>query len=156
MSATGPRALGVICARGGSKGLPDKNILDLGGKPLIAWTVAAAQGATRLDRTIVSTDSPRIADAARAHGADVPFLRPPELASDTAKITDALIHAVETLGGGYDVVVLLQATSPFRTSTDIDATVAALRDTGAESAVTFTEQAKSPDLFVTVDANRRV
>lgn len=156
MSATGHRALGVICARGGSKGLPDKNILDLGGKPLIAWTVAAARGATRLDRTIVSTDSARIADAARAHGADVPFLRPPELASDTAKITDALIHAVETLGGGYDVVVLLQATSPFRTSTDIDATVAALRDTGAESAVTFTEQAKSPDLFVTVDANCRV
>lgn len=72
MSATGHRALGVICARGGSKGLPDKNILDLGGKPLIAWTVAAARGAPRLDRAIVSTDSPRIADAARAHGADVP------------------------------------------------------------------------------------
>lgn len=156
MAGTDHRALGVICARGGSKGLPDKNILDLGGRPLIAWTVEAARGAVRLDRTIVSTDSRRIADAAQQHGADVPFLRPPELARDTAKITDALMHAVGVLDGGYDIIVLLQATSPFRTATDIDATIAALVETGAESAVTFTEQAKSPDLFVTVGEDRRV
>ncbi len=152
----GQRALGVICARGGSKGLPDKNILDLGGRPLIAWTVDAARQSARLDRAIVSTDSARIADAARAHGADVPFLRPPELANDTAKITDALVHAVENVGEAYDIIVLLQATSPFRTAADIDDTVAALVDSGAECAVTFTEQAKSPDLFVTVDDDRRV
>lgn len=156
MTKTGQRALGVICARGGSKGLPDKNILDLGGRPLIAWAVQAARDATRLDRTIVSTDSARIADAARTHGAEVPFLRPPELADDTAKITDALVHAVENVSESYDIIVLLQATSPFRTGADIDATIQALIDTGAESAVTFTAQAKSPDLFVTIDPDRRV
>ncbi|MDF1721080.1 MAG: acylneuraminate cytidylyltransferase family protein [Minwuia sp.] len=156
MSSNQHRALGVICARGGSRGLPDKNILDLGGRPLIAWTVEAARNAARLDRTIVSTDSTRIADAARAHGAEVPFLRPSELASDTAKVTDALVHAAASVSGSFDIIVLLQATSPFRTGEDIDATIDALIRSGAQSAVTFTEQGKSPDTFVTLRSDNRV
>lgn len=148
--------LGVICARGGSRGLPSKNILDIGGKPLIAWSVAAAASARLLDRTIVSTDDAHIADVARDAGADVPFLRPARLATDTAKVTDALIHAVRAVETRPTITVLLQATSPFRTGADIDATIQALIDSGASSAVTFTEVAKAPDMFVTIDAHQQV
>lgn len=147
------RVLGVICARGGSKGLPRKNVLDLGGKPLIAWSVEAARGSALLDRTIVSTDDAEIAEAARAAGGDVPFLRPAELASDTAPIADALVHALEEVSGVYDIVVLLQATSPLRTAADIDATIKALADADADSAVTVSQQVKSPDMFVTIDGD---
>lgn len=149
-------ALGVICARGGSVGLPGKNALDLGGRPLIAWTVRAAAGARLLCRTIVSTDCPDIAAAARDAGGDVPFLRPAHLATDMAKVTDALIHAVRSVETRPAITVLLQATSPFRTSNDIDTTIQALVDSGADSAVTFTEAAKAPSLFVTFDEKQHV
>lgn len=146
-----PRTLGVICARGGSKGLPRKNVLDLGGRPLIAWSVAAAAGASTLDRTIVSTDDAEIADAARSAGGDVPFLRPAELASDDAAISGALIHALDALPEKYDVVVLLQGTSPLRTPADIDATVDALRNSDADSAVTVVRQTKTPEMYMGID-----
>jgi CMP-N-acetylneuraminic acid synthetase len=120
----GKRILGVIVARGGSKGLPGKNVRLLGGKPLIAWTVEAATGAKHLDLVITSTDSAEIRDVALEYGCRAPFLRPAELSTDEASVLDVLAHAVgfaaDEPGGPFDVVVLLQATSPMRTAQHID------------------------------------
>jgi N-acylneuraminate cytidylyltransferase len=120
------RYLAVIPARGGSKGMPGKNLRDILGKPMIAWSIEQAKASTMLDRVIVSTDSDAIADVARAYGADVPFRRPDAIADDTATTESALEHAVETLRGqGYapDAVMLLQATSPVRKPGVIDAAI---------------------------------
>jgi CMP-N,N'-diacetyllegionaminic acid synthase len=133
------RVLGIVTARGGSKGVPGKNIRPLGGKPLIAWTADAARGATRLARTILSTDDPAIADAGRACGLDVPFMRPAELATDAAPTLPVLQHAVAALEAGgerYDAICLLQPTNPFRTSALIDACIDRLATTGADCVVT--------------------
>jgi len=119
--------VGVILARGGSKRLPGKNIRPLMGKPLIAYSVEAARGAKSLSRTIVSTDDAEIARRAVENGAEVPFLRPTELATDESPVSSALEHAVawlESQGTTVDTVVLLQATSPLRRSEHIDGAVA--------------------------------
>ena len=115
--------LGLIPARGGSKGIPRKNVLPIAGKPLIAWTIEAALAARALDRVVVTTDDAEIAEIAVAHGADVPFLRPAELARDKTPGIDPVLHALDMLPG-FEVVVLLQPTSPLRTADDIDAAVA--------------------------------
>lgn len=112
--------LAVITARGGSKGLKQKNILPLGGIPLIGWTIRAALDSKCIDRVIVSTDDEQIADVALKFGADVPFLRPRDLASDTAKSADVIAHALKSIPG-YEYAALLQPTSPFRTAADLDA-----------------------------------
>lgn len=112
--------LAVITARGGSKSLPRKNVLPLGGSPLIAWTVRAALAARCIARVVVSTDDDEIAVAARAAGAEVPFRRPAELASDSANSVDVMLHALDTVQG-FEHAVLLQPTSPFRTGADLDA-----------------------------------
>lgn len=117
--------LAIIPARGGSKGLPGKNIRLLNGKPLIAWSILAAQKSKYLDTVIVSTDSESIATVARQLGVDVPFLRPAELATDTASSIDVILHAIDTLaasptGETYDYIILLEPTSPLRTAADID------------------------------------
>lgn len=119
-----PIALAVIPARGGSKGVPDKNIRPLLGKPLIAYSIETALAARDLfHRVIVSTDSAKIADIARELGADVPFLRPAELADDRAPMAPALKHAVETVemmdGVTIGWVCLLQPTAPLRVEQDI-------------------------------------
>lgn len=131
-----PCVLGVIIARGGSKRLPGKNIRALRGRPLIAYTIEAAQGAKTLTRTIVSTDDPEIARVAAECGAEVPFIRPAELATDTSLPAGALAHAADWLEGAgvsVDAVVLLQATSPLRRSDHIDAAVALFRSTGVDT-----------------------
>lgn len=140
----GNSVLAVIVARGGSKGLPRKNVLDLGGKPMVAWSVAAGQGATSVDRVILSTDDDEIIDAARAAGCEVPFKRPPELATDTAGIADVVIHALDHAGRDYDYLVLLQATSPLRIAVDIDAAVDLCHRSGASSCVSVVPVSKSP------------
>lgn len=107
----------LIPARGGSKGIPRKNIRDIAGKPLIAWSIEQARTCPTVDRTIVSTDSQAIADTALKHGAEVPFLRPAELAQDATPTEPVLVHAVKELArSGYepDAVILLQPTSPHR------------------------------------------
>lgn len=117
------RTLGVIPARGGSKGLAGKNILDLNGKPLIAWTIEQALASYRIDKLIVSTDSEEIADVARRWGAEVPFMRPASLAEDTTPSIEVVRHAVELCaldGEQYDFVALLEPTSPLREKGDID------------------------------------
>jgi CMP-N-acetylneuraminic acid synthetase len=123
--------LGLIPARGGSKGIPRKNIAPCGDRPLIAWSCQAATGASCITRTIVSTDDREIADVAVSHGVEAPFLRPAELASDTAKSIDVANHALDWLerhdSWHADVLVLLQPTSPLRTAQHVDEAFALLR-----------------------------
>ncbi len=150
------RVLAVLAGRGGSKGLPRKNVLDLGGKPLVAWSVEAAQQSRLLDRCVVSTDGEEIARAARAAGGDVPFMRPAELATDTASIIDVMIDVMDRLPESYDIIVLLQATSPFRTRQDIDDCISMLVEKGAETCVTFTEMVKPPSFAVHISDDQRM
>jgi N-acylneuraminate cytidylyltransferase len=119
-----PQVFAIIPARGGSQGIPRKNIRPLGGKPLIAHAIEAALQAQRVDRVIVNTEDDEIAEVARAHGAEVPFLRPAHLATDTASLGDVIQHTLtwfETLeGAAPDYFVQLLATSPFRPTGLID------------------------------------
>lgn len=140
-------AVGVILARGGSRRLPRKNVLDLCGKPLIAYTIAAAREAKRLGRTIVSTDDEEIASVAAACGAEVPFLRPAQFAADDSSSVDALAHAVDWLeaeGEAIDAVVLLQPTSPMRRGAHIDDCLALLEKVEAETVVSVKRSPAHP------------
>lgn len=114
----------IIPARGGSKGLPNKNINPIAGKPLLAWSIEQAFKSAGVNRVLVSTDSREIAEIARSYGAEVPFIRPAELATDTATTESAMIHAIEWLDSNEsykpDNVILLQATSPVRHKNAID------------------------------------
>jgi len=117
------KVLAVILARGGSKGLPGKNSRMLNNIPLVGWPIQTALGSKYIDRVVVSTDDPGIAAIARAYGADVPFMRPAELAQDTSPSSDAVIHAITFCAqtdGDYDYVVLLEPTSPLTESADVD------------------------------------
>jgi CMP-N-acetylneuraminic acid synthetase len=148
---------GVIPARGGSKGLPGKNLMRIGRLSLIGHSVASARESALLTRAIVSTDDPAIAGEARAAGADVPFLRPAELASDEAGMVPVLQHAVRWLedeGGRPDLVVLLQPTSPFRTGADIDAVIRKVMDTGADSAQSLIDVSYHPFFMSTLEGDR--
>lgn len=135
--------LGVITARGGSKGIPGKNIKKLGDKPLICYSIDAAKKSALLSHLIVSTDDEDIARVCRKGGADVPFMRSPELAKDDTPHLPVMQHAVEFMekktGVTFDYVVILQPTSPFRIPEDIDRTAEKLIDTGADSAVSICE-----------------
>lgn len=131
--------IGVIAARGGSKGVPRKNIKLLGGKPLIAFTVRAALAASSLSRVIVSTDDPDIAAVCRDFGAEVPFIRPSELARDTTPTLPVLQHAVrwfEEYEGAVSTICLLQPTNPFRPRRWIDGCVGRFFRKGADSVLT--------------------
>jgi len=135
--------LAVITARGGSKGIPNKNIKELGGKPLICYSIKSAKKSKLLTHTIVSTDDEKIADVARRCGGDVPFMRPKQLAQDKTPHLPVMQHAVKFMeekeGIIFDFVVILQPTSPFRTGEDIDGTIQKIIDTGADSAVSVSE-----------------
>ena len=140
--------LAIITARGGSKGLPQKNIRPLAGKPLIAYTIEAALQARLLDRTVVSTDDHQIAEIARQFGAEIPFLRPPELARDETIVYPVLTHALRWLDEheGYrpDYVMLLQPTSPLRTAEDIDNSITIALEKNAEGVVSLCETKHHP------------
>jgi N-acylneuraminate cytidylyltransferase/CMP-N,N'-diacetyllegionaminic acid synthase len=119
----GKSVLALIPARGGSKGLPGKNIRPLLGKPLLAWSVEQGKASQYIDKVMVSTDDTEIAGTAKKYGAEVPFLRPAELASDTAPTIDTILNALDGLaanGEAFDFVVLLEPTSPLREVRDID------------------------------------
>ena len=111
--------LGLIPARAGSKSIPKKNLVDLGGRPLIAWTIEAAVNSS-LSKVIVSTDSIEIAAACKSLGAEVPFMRPEKISKDDSLSIDVVIHALDTLEEDFDSVMLLQPTSPFRSVSDIN------------------------------------
>ncbi|NLS13556.1 acylneuraminate cytidylyltransferase family protein [Vibrio sp. SM6] len=116
----GKRVMAIIPARGGSKRLPRKNVLPLAGKPLIGWSIDAALNSKYVDHVFVSTDDQEIAEVARQFGINVPELRPAELATDTASSASVLSYTVEKFGSQVDIVVLLQPTSPLRTTEHID------------------------------------
>jgi CMP-N,N'-diacetyllegionaminic acid synthase len=141
--------LALIPARGGSKGLPRKNVLPLGGKPLIAHTIETALAAELVTRTIVSTDDDEIAEVARAHGAEVPFVRPAELAQDGSTDLDVFRHALEWLAReeGYEpeLVAHLRPTNPLRRPGDVDAAVTRmLDDPGADALRSVSWPAQTP------------
>jgi CMP-N,N'-diacetyllegionaminic acid synthase len=119
--------IGLITARGGSKSMPRKNILPLAGKPLIAWTIEAARSSRFLSRVLLSTDDPEIAEVAAAWGAEIPFMRPAELAGDTTPHVLVVEHAIRWLeeaeGSRPEYVLMLQPTSPLRTAEDIDGVI---------------------------------
>ena len=118
--------LALIPARSGSKGVPDKNVRPLGGQPLIAWSIAAAMRSHAIDRVIVSTDSDAYGKIAIKHGAEVPFLRPSEIAADFSPDLEFILHALDWLGDRGeepDLIVHLRPTTPFRTPTHLDAAV---------------------------------
>lgn len=147
--------LALIPARGGSKGIPRKNIRSLCGKPLLQWSIDAALEAACVDRVVVSTDDPEIAEVAKAGGADVPFLRPAELATDAASGIAPVLHALEQLPKVTDLL-LLQPTSPLRTSADIERIVALRQHTGRESAVSLTPSAKHPAWMYSLSQDQRL
>ncbi len=136
------RVLAVTLARGGSKGIPGKNIRSLAGEPLLAYTIAEAKRSKLITRYVVSTDSEDIRSVAREYGAEAPFLRPAELAGDTATSLDALKHAVLWAEAEekrrYDYVVELMCTNPFKDTADIDGAIEKLIRTGAESVIGLT------------------
>lgn len=149
------RVLAVIPARGGSKGVPGKNILPVGGRPLIGWTIAAARESVHVDRTIVSTDDEAIMAAARDEGGEIPYRRDSWLATDVATSVDVVLDALERCPG-YDIVVLLQPTSPLRTASDIDAALKSMIDRQAPSCVSVCEAAEHPWLMFREDGAGRL
>ena len=137
------KILSVIPCRGGSKGIPRKNIKQVDGEPLLTYTVRASLEANYVDRTIVSTDDEEIAQVAREAGADVPFIRPSELATDEASIEPVIEHAVDYLreeeGQKYKTILLLQATSPLRTAKHVDEAIERYQEENADSLVAVSE-----------------
>ncbi len=123
------KVLAIIPARGGSKGLPRKNVLKLCGKPLVSYPINAALKSKYIDKVIVSTDDNEIAEESKKAGAEVPFIRPAELASDTSTSIDVVIHSIDFLekrNEFYDYLVLLEPTSPLTTNEDIDCAISSL------------------------------
>lgn len=136
--------LALIPARGGSKELPGKNILEICGKPLIAWSINAAKESQYIDQVIVNTDSEEIAEIAKSFGAEVPFMRPTELALDDSLIRDSILDVLNKLETKPDILCLLQPTSPLRTSLDIDAALCLIVEKNGDAVVSMTEVV-SPD-----------
>jgi CMP-N,N'-diacetyllegionaminic acid synthase len=140
------KLLAIIPARGGSKRLPRKNVLDLAGKPLIAWTIDAALQSKYIDRIVVSTDDQEIADVSKQYGADIPFMRPDKLATDGATSVDVVLHLLDQLETDeeYDYIILLQPTSPLRTTQNIDESVELLQSKNSDSVISVCKAEHSP------------
>ena len=145
----GKTFLAIIPARGGSKRLPRKNILDLNGKPLIAWGIEAGLDSKYINKVVVSSDDNEILEVSQKFGADV-IVRPPELASDTATTFDAIEHTIKSLEK-YDYVVLLQPTSPLRESKHIDEAIELLETKDADAVVSVCKMEHSPLWSNTLD-----
>jgi len=136
------RVLGIVTARGGSKGIPRKNIVPLLGKPLLEYTADAALSAKRLTRVILSTEDEEIAHIGRQCGLDIPFLRPVELAADdtpTISVLQDAVRRLEASGERYDAVLTLQPTNPLRLPEDIDGSIEQLEESGADSVISFVD-----------------
>lgn len=135
------RAVALVPARGGSKGIPGKNLIEFSGRPLIAWTIEAARRAPGVGQVLVSTEDRRIAEAARLAGADVPFMRPKRLATDDTSTIEVVLHAARWLAARktprQTVLLVLQPTSPLRTDRDIEKALALLHAKRAGSVVSM-------------------
>ena len=151
--------LAVIPARGGSKGISHKNIADLGGKPLIAWTIEAALRSRYISRTIVSTDSKTISEVCVSLGVEVPFMRPKNLSKDTTPAIDVDLHALEwasNQGDNVHYLLHLQPTSPFRTTEDIDAAIELAFKKDADAVVSLVESSSHPYWMKIITPDGRV
>ena len=150
--------LAIIPARAGSKRLPGKNLIPLAGKPLLAWTIAAARASRSVTRTVVTTEDDQIADCARRHGAEVPLMRPSSMARDDSPGMDPILHMIEWLADHEryrpDVIVALQPTSPLRTAEDIDAALDLLNG-GASSVVSVAPVAAAASWLRTISKDGR-
>lgn len=155
----GKRIIAVIPARAGSKGIKDKNIRELCRKPLIAYSIEVAKACDYIDTVFVSTDSVRIQEIAKQYGAEVPFLRSEELASDEAKIIDALLFSLkrlELMNQKYDYIMLLQPTQPIRTVELLKAVIEQTIDRHLPSMVTICPVEEHPILMRTIEENGRL
>ena len=139
----GKSVLAIIPARGGSKGVPRKNVRVVAGKPLIAWSIEEAKKSGYIDRLVLSSDDAEIIETAKAWGCEVPFVRPTELARDESPGIDPVLHAIGVLPK-FDIVVLLQATSPMRIAADIDGCIQHCVSSGAKACVSVSEVEQSP------------
>jgi len=139
------RILGLIPARAGSKGIPNKNMALFNGKPLIHWTIVAAQNSIYIDEISVSTDDPTIQSYARAKGCNADILRPCHLATDSASSVDVVVEVLERQDN-FDYVLLLQPTSPLRQSDDIDRCIVMAEQRGLQSLISVTESKEHPFL----------
>ncbi len=162
------RTIAFIFARGGSKGVPHKNIRPLGGKPLIAWSIESAKACNRVARVIVSTEDNEIAEISRRHGAETPFMRPAELAQDNSPEWLAWQHAVravQDVGDAFNAFLAVPATSPLRDPSDLAACIDMLQAGGCDGVVTMTPSLRNPyfnmvrrrdddTLAIAVDAGR--
>lgn len=150
----------IIPARGGSKGLKGKNIKELLGKPLIAYSIEQAKQSKYIDRVIVSTEDSTIADISKEYGAEVPFIRPAELATDESGVIGVLLHAVEWFeSSSYDfqILVLLHTTTPLRKTEDIDNSIELLAETKADSVFSVAEAYRNPYFnMVEIDKDGKV
>ncbi|MBK7627804.1 MAG: acylneuraminate cytidylyltransferase family protein [Bacteroidales bacterium] len=155
------KILAIIPARGGSKGLPEKNIKLLCGKPLIGWTIEQAKGCKYIDSIFVTTDCQKIANIAGQFGLNVPFLRPPELAEDTSSSMDVVVHVLEyyrTQNVNFDYVLLLEPTSPLRKRNDLDSAVKlAIGNESADGVVSLGEvHMEHPMIVKQVDNDMKI
>lgn len=144
------KILAIIPARGGSKGILKKNIIDLLGKPLLYYSVKSAKESKYIDKVIISTDDSEIVEVGKKLGAEVPFLRPKEISGDKSKSIDAFVHAIKELeknGERYDYIILLQNTSPLRQSWHIDEAIEKLIDTKERSLVSVSEVTEHPSIM---------
>ena len=145
--------LAIIPARGGSKGLPGKNIRKLGGKPLIAYTIEAALNAKAIDRVVVTTDDEKIASVAKKYGEEVPYMRSAEMASDYASAVDVYIDAIQRLGKKYESepFIVLLPTVPFRTSKHIEESYDLLREKQAQTLVSVVEAETPASWYLSIN-----
>ena len=148
--------IALICARGGSKGLPGKNIKSLDGTPLIGWSINIAKQIDRISRIIVSTDSKKIAKIATEHGAEVPFIRPTDLAADDSPEWLVWRHAInhmENQGEKIDSIVVLPATAPLRSVEDVNNCIDLFEKGGIDSVITVSEASRSPYFNMIINDN---
>lgn len=147
-----PSVLAIIPARGGSKGIPKKNIKELAGKPLIAWTIEEAKKSKYITRLILSSDNDEIIEVAKTYGCEVPFKRPSELAQDGTSGIAPVLHALDECKG-YEYVVLLQPTSPLRTVEDIDTCLEQVFENKSTFCVSVTEASEAPQWMYRIEEN---
>lgn len=148
--------LGLIMARGGSKGLPRKNLRQFGGKPMIAWTVEAGKQSQCIDRLILSSEDEEIIETVRPLDCEIPFVRPENLATDESSPIEVIRHAIDSLPDKYDYLVLLQPTSPLRIANDIDRCVELCYQKQAPACVTITETEKTPYWMYELQEDQRM